>query len=244
MLLYEHLLNDYIDFRKNRKDEGEPTSKVKHSFNYKEKFEAFFSDIGLHCIVFLFIVILALFIIFSPSDFIKKCIFSFLIDIAVTCIFICFYNPKLKEIRRENTNTYFEDFIQTFIYDKDRNYNWYIEDHIDDLISWCNEKGEKIPSWYADLHLPDDPIWSLIMAGSGFALALIGTGNRNYILLGIAIIITLVIVYAIAYTLKEYIYSTMFPHKVAAKELADDFKCAKLVLTAKEKGKHTESNKN
>ena len=94
MLLYEHLLNDYIDFKKNRNDEQ---TIVKHSFNYKEKFEAFFSDIGLHCIVFLFIVILALFIVFSPSDLIKKCIFSFLIDIAVTCIFICFYNPKLKK---------------------------------------------------------------------------------------------------------------------------------------------------
>ena len=87
--------------------------------------------------------------------------------------------------------------------------------------------------------MPDDPIWSLIMAGSGFALALIGTGNRNYILLGITIIITLAIVYALVYTFKEYIYSIMFPHKVAAKELADDLKCVKLVLDAKAKDKHS-----
>lgn len=247
MLLYEHFLNDYIDFKKKRHDKKNPSNdnenENKNQFTYKEKMEAFFSDAGLSCVPFFFILILALSILLFTITFIWACLLSLLIEFGLLYVLILKYDPNLKKIRRENTNRYIEDFI-SFIYDTQQNYSWYIEDHIDDLISWCSEKSQKNPSWYTDLHLPENPIWSFIMAAGGYALALIRSGANNSILIGIIIMTILVILYTLIYAFKDLIYAFVFPHKVAAKELADDLKCAKLVLAAKEKGKHTGSNKN
>lgn len=37
MLLYEHFLNDYIEFRKKRHDDEKPSSKNKNQFTYNKE---------------------------------------------------------------------------------------------------------------------------------------------------------------------------------------------------------------
>lgn len=243
MILYEDLLDDYIDFNKNsrshRKNSSSDKSELsKEKIKFKDKAKIFFSEVGVSFYMGFYITIFCFFSSFDSFSVLAKLLFSVLLELFLMFIIINFtYHPKSE--KREHTNADIELFIQKFIRDTKSEYKWYIEDHIDDIIEWSEEKSKQKPDWYADLGLPENPVWSFIVFVGGFAIAQIQTGEKDKIIWGLVNIIFLFIIFVVAYFVRRPIYNIFFSRQIAAKELADDLKCAKLFLDAKRKDLNT-----
>lgn len=68
---------------------------------------------------------------------------------------------------------------------------------------------------------------------------LVDSGKSEKIEFGASLIILLALLYVITYTFKPLLYPLLFSRATAAEALANDLKCAKLILAAKKKDQNT-----
>lgn len=252
MLLYEEILYEYIEFKKPKIQTEKEKIKdtIKNLIDYlreigihnfillfASKTKQFLLDGGFFCMIVIFVALNVILVFqFNCTTPIP---IAAVITVGISCILVCFYKPVSHEITLQETNNYIQNFIKTFITANNKERIWNIEENIDDLINWCEEESLKKPAWYNDLCLPEKPIWSFIMLVGGYAILLVDSGSSEKVELGATLIILLAQLYVITYALKPIIYPFLFSHATAAEALANDLKCAKLILAAKKKDQNT-----
>lgn len=263
MLLYEEILYEYIEFKnpKKKTEKGKileiiyaklirVISKIKNLCGFVKKLgllncillfiskaKQFLLDGGFFCMIVIFAALNAILVFQFNIDMPIET--AAIITIIIFFILVCIYKPINHQITHQETINYIENFIKTFITTNNKERIWDIEENIDDLINWCEEESLKKPAWYNDLCLPEKPIWSFIMLVGGYAILLIDSGKSEKIEFGASVIILLAILYMITYMLKPLLYPLLFSRATAARALANDLKCAKLILAAKKKDHNT-----
>ena len=233
MILYENLLEDYIELSKEFYIEKTKDKKMKFT-DFIKKFVQLISmyiNHGAEEIVAM--IFLSIYIFLFQNKCIIWLVWLILLVIGVVLLIISSTYQNRKIELRKNSEEFINRLIEEII-QKDR--SWKVEECIDDVIKWCKKESKKTPGWCADLKLLLKPIFvvALLISQKWAEIAKFfideNIDKMSIVEFAFVFFNAFFMLYALAYALKGPIVSIVYHKQDCAKCFAEDLKCAKIIM--------------